>query len=596
METTTKAAIKGGEFLIRETEANDIFIPEEWNEEQRMIAQSCRDFITQEIFPILDRIDAQEEGLTVKLLDKAAELGLLGLSVPESLGGFEKDFVTGMLATEVLGAAHSFAVSISAHTGIGTLPILYYGNDAQKKKYIPKLASGEWKASYCLTEPGAGSDANSGKTKAVLTPDGKHYILNGQKMWITNGGFADIFTVFAKIDNDENLSAFIVEKGFGGITLNPEEHKMGIKGSSTRQVFFTDCKVPVENLLSDRQNGFKIAVNILNLGRIKLGAAALGASKEVSTKSINYANERQQFGRPIAKYGAIRYKLAEQAIRIYAVEAALYRCTQNVEDAIEALSAGGMEHGKAILKGVEQFAAEAAILKVAGSEVLDYCVDEGVQVYGGMGYSADAPMERAYRDSRINRIFEGTNEINRLLTVDMLLKRAMKGELDLMGPATKVAGELMSVPDFGSDDSAPFAAEKRYMANFKKAALMVAGSAVQKLMMELAKEQEVLMNIADMLIDIYVTESLMLRVEKLAHIRGEEACKEQIDMMRIYLNDAADRIHKNGKEAINSFSEGDEQRMMLMGLKRFTKTDPFNSKEARRRVAAKLVSENKYCF
>jgi alkylation response protein AidB-like acyl-CoA dehydrogenase len=400
METTTKNAIKGGEFLIRETEANDIFIPEEWNEEQKMIAQSCRDFIVQEIFPILDRIDAQEEGLTVKLLDKAAELGLLGLSVPESLGGFEKDFVTGMLATEVLGAAHSFAVSISAHTGIGTLPILYYGNEAQKAKYIPKLASGEWKASYCLTEPGAGSDANSGKTKAVLTPDGKHYILNGQKMWITNGGFADIFTVFAKIDNDENLSAFIVEKGFGGISLNPEEHKMGIKGSSTRQVFFNDCKVPVENLLSERQNGFKIAVNILNLGRIKLAAAALGASKEVSTKSVNYANERQQFGRPIAKYGAIRYKMAEQAIRIYAVESALYRCTQNVEDAIEALAAGGMEHGRAILKGVEQFAAEAAILKVAGSEVLDYCVDEGVQIYGGMGYSADAPMERAYRDSR----------------------------------------------------------------------------------------------------------------------------------------------------------------------------------------------------
>jgi alkylation response protein AidB-like acyl-CoA dehydrogenase len=596
METTTKNAIKGGEFLIRETEANDIFIPEEWNEEQKMIAQSCRDFIVQEIFPILDRIDAQEEGLTVKLLDKAAELGLLGLSVPESLGGFEKDFVTGMLATEVLGAAHSFAVSISAHTGIGTLPILYYGNEAQKAKYIPKLASGEWKASYCLTEPGAGSDANSGKTKAVLTPDGKHYILNGQKMWITNGGFADIFTVFAKIDNDENLSAFIVEKGFGGISLNPEEHKMGIKGSSTRQVFFNDCKVPVENLLSERQNGFKIAVNILNLGRIKLAAAALGASKEVSTKSVNYANERQQFGRPIAKYGAIRYKMAEQAIRIYAVESALYRCTQNVEDAIEALAAGGMEHGRAILKGVEQFAAEAAILKVAGSEVLDYCVDEGVQIYGGMGYSADAPMERAYRDSRINRIFEGTNEINRLLTVDMLLKRAMKGELDLMGPATKVAAELMSVPDFGGEDAAPFAAERKYLRNFKKAALMVAGSAVQKLMMELAKEQEVLMNVADMLIDIYVAESVLLRVEKLVGIRGEGACKEQLDIMRIYINDAADRINKNGKEAINSFSEGDEQRMMLMGLKRFTKTEPFNAKEARRRVAARLSTENKYCF
>jgi len=596
METTTKKAIKGGEFLIKETEANDIFIPEEWNEEQKMIAQSCRDFLAQEIYPNLDKIDSQEPGLSVKLMDKAAELGLLGLSVPESLGGFEKDFVTGMLATEVLGAAHSFAVTISAHTGIGTLPILYYGNEAQKKKYIPKLANGEWKACYCLTEPSAGSDANSGKTKAVLSADGKHYILNGQKMWITNGGFADIFTVFAKIDNDENLSAFIVEKSFGGITLNPEEHKMGIKGSSTRQVFFNDCKVPVENLLSDRQNGFKIAVNILNLGRVKLAAAALGASKEVSSKAINYANERQQFGRSIAKYGAIRYKLAEQAIRIYAVESALYRCTQNIEDAITALAAGGMEHGKAMLKGVEQFAAEAAILKVAGSEALDYTVDEGVQIYGGMGYSADAPMERAYRDSRINRIFEGTNEINRLLTVDMLLKRAMKGELDLMGPASKVAGELMSVPDFGADDTALFAAEKKYLANFKKAALMVAGSAVQKFMMELAKEQEVLMNIADMLIDLYVTESLVLRVEKLVGIRGEEACKEQLDIMRVYLNDAADRINKNGKEAINSFAEGDEQRMMLMGLKRFTKVDPYNSKEGRRRVAAKLISENKYCF
>jgi alkylation response protein AidB-like acyl-CoA dehydrogenase len=596
METTTKTALKGGEFLIRETEASDIFIPEEWNEEQLMIAQSCRDFLTQEIYPNLDRIDAQEPGLSVALMNKAAELGLLGLSVPESLGGFEKDFVTGMLATEVLGAAHSFAVTISAHTGIGTLPILYYGTDAQRKKYIPKLVNGEWKACYCLTEPGAGSDANSGKTKAVLSADGKHYILNGQKMWITNGGFADIFTVFAKIDNDENLSAFIVEKSFGGITLNPEEHKMGIKGSSTRQVFFTDCKVPVENLLSERQNGFKIAVNILNLGRIKLAAAALGASKEVASKSINYANERQQFGRSISKYGAIRYKLAEQAIRIYAVESALYRCTQNVEDAIEALAAGGMEHGKAMLKGVEQFAAEAAILKVAGSEALDYTVDEGVQIYGGMGYSADAPMERAYRDSRINRIFEGTNEINRLLTVDMLLKRAMKGELDLMGPATKVAAELMSVPDFGAEDTTLFAAEKKFVRNFKKAALMVAGAAVQKLMMELAKEQEVLMNIADMLTDIYVTESVLLRVEKLVGIRGEEACKEQLAIMRVYLNDAADRIAKNGKEAINSFAEGDEQRMMLMGLKRFTKTDPFNSKVGRQTVAAKLIAENKYCF
>ena len=597
MNTETKvAALKGGEFLIKETNAHDIFIPEQWNEEQRMIAQTCNDFLTQEVWPNLAKIDAQEEGLTIKLLDKAAELGLLGLNVPEEHGGFEKDFVTGMLATEVLGAGYSFAVSISAHTGIGTLPILYYGNDAQKKKYIPKLASGEWKACYCLTEPGSGSDANSGKTKAVLSADGKHYILNGQKMWITNGGFAEVFTVFAKIDNDENLSAFIVEKSFGGISLNPEEHKMGIKGSSTRQVFFNDCKVPVENLLSERQNGFKIAVNILNIGRVKLAAAALGASKKTAEKSVQYANERNQFGRPISKYGAIRYKLAEQAIRIYAAESALYRATQNIEDAVNGFASAGMEHGKAILKGVEQFAPEAAILKVAGSEVLDYVVDEGVQIYGGMGYSADAPMERAYRDSRINRIFEGTNEINRMLIVDMLLKRAMKGELDLMGPATKIASELVSIPDFSSEEVSLFSAEKKYLKNFKKAALMVAGSAAQKLMMELAKEQEVLMNISDMLIDIYVAESVQLRVEKLVSMKGEDNCKEQLDIMRVFINDAADRISKNGKEAINSFSSGDEQRMMLMGLKRFTKTEPFNAKEARRNVAAKLISENKYCY
>jgi alkylation response protein AidB-like acyl-CoA dehydrogenase len=588
--------LKGGEFLIRETQASDIFIPEQWNEEQQMIAQSCTDFLASEVWPNLDRIDAQEEGLTVSLLDKAAELGLLGLNVPEEYGGFEKDFVTGMLATEVLGAGHSFAVSISAHTGIGTLPILYYGNEAQKQKYIPKLASGEWKACYCLTEPNSGSDANSGKTKAVLSADGKHYILNGQKMWITNGGFAEVFTVFAKIDDDENLSAFIVEKSFGGITLNPEEHKMGIKGSSTRQVFFNDCKVPVENLLSERQNGFKIAVNILNVGRIKLAAAALGGCKRTSTISINYANERQQFGRAIAKYGAIRFKLAEQAIRIYAMESALYRATQNIDDAINNFAASGMERGKAVLKGVEQFAPEAAIMKVVGSEVLDYVVDEGVQIYGGMGYSAEAPMDRAYRDSRINRIFEGTNEINRMLIVDMMIRKAMKGDLDLMGPAQKVAGELMSIPDFGSDDDAPFAREKKYITNFKKAVLMVAGAAAQKLMMELSKEQEVLINIADMMIDLYVSESVLLRAEKLSSLKGENNCKEQIEIMRVYLNDAADRINKNGKEAINSFAEGDELRMMLMGLKRFTKTEPFNAKEARRMVAAKLISENKYCY
>ena len=593
---TAKKTIKGGEFLINETNAQNIFIPEEFTEEQLMIAQSCKDFLAQEVWPNLDKIDSQEEGLTVSLLDKAAELGLLGLNVPENLGGFEKDFITGMLATEVLGAGHSFAVSISAHTGIGTLPILYYGNDAQKAKYIPKLVSGEFKACYCLTEPGSGSDANSGKTKAVLSADGKQYILNGQKMWITNGGFADVFTVFAKIDNDENLSAFIVEKSFGGITLNPEEHKMGIKGSSTRQVFFNDCKVPVENLLSERQNGFKIAVNILNLGRIKLAAAAIGASKVTSSKSVQYANERNQFGRPISKYGAIQYKLAQQATLIYATESALYRATQNIEDAIHELSSAGLDHSKSLLKGVEQFAPEAAILKVLGSETLDYVVDEGVQVYGGMGYSADAPMERSYRDSRINRIFEGTNEINRMLIVDMLLRKAMKGELDLMTPAKKVAGELLSIPEFGNESEDIFDQSKKYIAQFKKAILMIAGAAVQKLALQLSKEQEILTNIADMVIDLYTAESLQLRVEKLTSIRGREATAVQQAMMKTFIYDAADRIAKNGKDAICSFAEGDEQRIMLMGLKRFTKSEPINIKEARRIVAKDLIEKNGYNY
>ncbi len=435
-------ALQGGEFLIRETNPQDVFIPEQWNEEQKMIAQTCLDFLEQEIYPNLERIDNMEKGLMPSLLEKAGELGLLGISVPEQFGGFGKDFVTTMLSTEVTGAGHSFSVAMAAHTGIGTLPILYYGNEDQKAKYVPKMASGEWKACYCLTEPGSGSDANSGKTKAVLSEDGNHYILNGQKMWITNGGFADIFTVFAKIDDDETLSAFIVEKSFEGISLNPEEKKMGIKGSSTRQVFFNNVKVPVENLLSERENGFKIALNILNIGRVKLAGAAMGGCKGIINETINYANEREQFGRPISKYGAIRYKLAEQAIRTFATESATYRCSQNIEDAINALEADGMDHGKALLKGAEEFAIECAILKVYGSECLDYVADEGVQVFGGMGYSAEAPMERSYRDSRINRIFEGTNEINRMLIVDMLLKRAMKGQLDLMGPAQAVAKRI----------------------------------------------------------------------------------------------------------------------------------------------------------
>ncbi len=596
METTEKSTLKGGEFLIRESDSASVFIPEEWNEEQRMIAQSAQDFLDAEVHPNLDRIDKMEPGLMHSLLTKAGELGLMGVSVPEEYGGFGKDFNTSMLVAEVAGAGFSFAVALSAHTGIGTLPILYYGNEAQKQKYIPKLTTGEWKAAYCLTEPSSGSDANSGKTRAKLSADGKHYVINGQKMWITNGGFADVYTVFAKIDDDENLSAFIVERNFPGLSLNEEEKKMGIKGSSTVQVFFNDCEVPVENLLSERQNGFKIAVNILNIGRIKLAAAAIGGCKQCISTAVNYANEREQFGRSISKYGAIRHKLAEMAIRTFASETATYRIGQNIDDAFDALVAGGMEPSKAKLKSVEQFAVECAMLKVHGSETLDYVVDEGVQVYGGMGYSAEAPMDRAYRDARINRIFEGTNEINRMLTVDMMLKRAMKGELDLMGPATAVAAELMSIPDFGDQDDSPFAAEKRTIANFKKAVLMVAGAAVQKLMMTLAKEQEILMNIADMMIELYVSESVILRAEKISHKFGDAEAALKTDMAKVYLNDAADRIHIAGKNALNAFTEGDEQRMMLMGLRRFTKVAPLNTKELRQRIALKMIEENKYCF
>ncbi|NQX91104.1 MAG: acyl-CoA dehydrogenase family protein [Flavobacteriales bacterium] len=589
-------AITGGEFLVRHVSEQEIFIPEEWNEEQLMMKQTCLDFVNQEIVPLLDRIDSMEEGLMPSLMEKAGELGMLGISVPEELGGMGMDFKTSMLCTEALGEAHSFSVAYGAHTGIGTLPILYYGNEEQKQKYIPKLATGDWKGCYCLTEPGSGSDANSGKTKAVLTDDGKHYVINGQKMWITNGGFADVFVVFAKIDDDENLSAFIVTKDMEGISLNPEEKKMGIKGSSTRQVFFNNVHVPVENLLSERGNGFKIAVNILNIGRIKLGGGVLGGSKGIITNAVNYANERNQFGRPISKYGAIRYKLANMAIRTYALESATYRATQNVDDAIQALIAGGMDKGEATLKGIASYAPECAMLKVFGSEVLDYAADEGVQIHGGMGYSAETRIEKSYRDARINRIFEGTNEINRMLTVDMILKKAMKGQLDLMGPAMKVAGELMSIPDFGNGSDNELDQLHEVVKKFKKAILMVAGSAVQKLAMSLSKEQEILMNIADMAIQTYAAESILLRIKKLEGMKGADAIAVEKDMMRVFIYEAAEQINSAGKEALMSFAEGDELRMMLMGMKRFTKMQPFNIKACRQNVAQKIIEADKYCF
>ncbi|WP_194976312.1 acyl-CoA dehydrogenase family protein [Aquiflexum lacus] len=598
MSTITKNSINGGEFLIKETAAQEIFIFEEFSEEQKMMAQACQDFIDTEIHPRIEDIDSMKNPeLVPSIFHKAGELGLLGISVPEEFGGMGMSFNTSMLIADIIGGAGSFSTTYGAHTGIGTLPILYYGTEDQKSKYLPKLATGEWAACYCLTEPDAGSDANSGKTKATLTADGKHYLINGQKMWISNAGFADIFIVFAKIEDDKNLTAFIVEKGFGGITMNEEEKKMGIKGSSTRQVFFNDCKVPVENMLSERQNGFKIAVNILNIGRIKLGAGVLGGCRTVATYAVKYAGERKQFGVAINSFGAIKQKLAEMAVRTYACESLCYRAGQDIEDRMEAIASEGISDAEAKLKALEQFAIEAAIAKVHGSEVLDYVVDQGVQVYGGMGYSADAPMERAYRDARISRIYEGTNEINRMLMVGMLLKRAMKGEINLFEPAMAVSQELTSVPSFETiDTSELFAAEKEVIKKLKKVFLMVGGKAAMALADKIESEQEVMMNLADVMIEIYAAESAVLRTEKLVSLRGEEACQPQIAMAQVYLFEAVEKIQTAAKEAIASFTKGDEQKVMLMGLKRWTKADLVNTKELRRQIADYMIEKGKYPF
>ena len=593
--TTTTSVLKGGEWLIKESNAFETYTPEDFNEEQLMVKEMCLQFLSTEVLPIVDRIDKMEAGLMPSLMVKAGEQGLLGASIPEALGGLGKDFITSTLVNEGLGGGFSFSVAIAAHTGIGTLPILYFGTEEQKKKYIPKLASGEWKGAYGLTEPNSGSDALSAKTSAVLSEDGKNYILNGQKCWITNGGFADVYTVFAKIDGDK-FSTFIVERGMEGFTQGPEEHKMGIKGSSTVQLYFQDCKVPVENLLGEIGKGHIIAFNILNIGRLKLCAAALGGAKMSLSDTITYAKTREQFKTAIANFGAIKYKLAEIAVRIFASESALYRTAKWVDDKETELETAGKTFAEALLGAAEEYAVECAILKVHGSEVLDYVVDEGVQVHGGNGFSDEYSASRGYRDSRINRIYEGTNEINRLLTVDMILKRAMKGKLDLMGPAMAVSKELMSIPEFGNEDETAFAKERKTIANMKKCILMVAGAAVQKLMMKLNDEQEILMNIADMAIETFEAESALLRVIKLVDKQGEATSQIQIDMMRCYLNDAVDKVNKAGKEAINAFAGGDEQRMMLLGLKRFTKTEPFNSKDARRRIADRLIAENKYAW
>lgn len=593
---TVKNMLKGGEFLIKETQAGDVFIPEEFTEEQRMMAQSCREFTETQVVPQMDQLEKHDRVLLAKLLRDAGQLGLLGISLPEEYEGFGQNFVTSMLTTEEMGKGFSFAVAFAAHTGIGTSPILYYGTDEQKKKYLPKLATGEFIGAYCLTEAEAGSDANSGKSKAVLTDDGRHYILNGVKIWITNGGVADLLIVFARIDNDKNLSAFIVEAASKGITIGPDEEKMGIKGSSTVQVYFEDVMVPAENLLGERNGGFKIALNILNLGRIKLSGATVGAAKGVIAYATSYANERKQFGKPIASFGAIQSKLAEMAIRTYASESLTYRASQNIEDATLALMENGMDKGAAQVEAMRQYAIEASIAKVYGSEVLDFVVDEGVQIYGGMGYSAETAVERAYRDSRINRIFEGTNEINRMVIVGELLKRAMKGEIDLMTPAMNVAKELMGIPDFGSTSVDYFEAKKKIILNFKKSILMVAGAAVQTYLDKFAEEQEILLNLADMAILTYAAESMLLRIEKQSGSIDDSTMALLKDMADVYFYDVAPIIHKCGIDAVNAFAGSDEQQAMLMGMKRFTKIPPVNVVAARRRIASEIIVKGKYNF
>lgn len=593
MEANTTSALIGGGFLVQPSNPADTFTPEDFNEEQRLIEQTCNEFLDKEVLPHILDIDKQKEGLMPQLLDKAGELGLLGAALPEKYNGLGEDFVTATLINEALGGGHSFAVAMAAHTGIGTLPILYFGTEEQKQKYVTKLATGEMKGAYALTEPNSGSDALGARTTAVLSEDGKHYIINGQKIWITNAGFADVFTVFAKIDGDK-FSAFIVERGTEGLSFGEEEHKMGIKGSSTRQLFFENCKVPVENLLGEIGRGHIIAFNILNIGRLKLCAAALGGAKRAMNISVAYAATREQFKTPIAQFGAIQHKMAEMAIKIYATESALYRSARWIADKEHELAEAGKSEDETLLGAAEEYAIECAILKVIGSETLDYVVDEGVQIHGGNGFSDEYNISRAYRDSRINRIFEGTNEINRLLTLDMYLKRAMKGRINLLGPAMAIQKELTSIPDFGEDD-APFAAELKAIANFKKAILMCAGAAVQKLMMKIEGEQEILMYLADMVNETFMAESTLLRTMKMQQNNNENTALA-VDATQTLIADAADRINHAGKNAINAFADGDEQRMMLMGLKRYTKTANFNTKDARRRLSAQILEKQGYFF
>jgi len=585
--------LKSGEFLVDTAEAKDVFIPEEFNEEQLMIAQTCQDFLEAEVYPVIDKIDAPDTALMKEVLKKSGELGLMGIALPEEYGGFGQDFVTQMLAAEKIGAAYSFSVAFMAHCGIGTLPIAYYGNDEQREKYVTKLATGELLGAYCLTEPGAGSDANSGKTHAVLSEDGTHYIVNGQKMWITNAGFADVQTVFAKIGNDRILSAFIIERNMPGVVVAPDEKKMGIKGSSTAQIFYNDVKVPVENLIGKQGEGFRIALSILHMGRIKLGANVLGAAKKAINDSVKYANERKQFCVLISTFGAIKFKLAQQVIKTFAHESATYRVSHDIDHLIRANKAAGMEHGHATIEGISHYAVEAAILKVYGSEALDYVIDEAVQIHGGMGYSAEMDVERGYRDSRINRIFEGTNEINRLLIADTAIKRAQKGEFDLFGKAAELYEKLDELYK-SNEDSGYFHGKRNDLDHFKKVILLTIHTVSGHFSNKLVKEQEIMNNISEMIMETYVAESLALRVEKLESLRG--SAEEYRCILDVYVYDAADLIRKSALDAIHSFASGDFLERLTSAIEKLTKVSGVNVKEARRKIADKLIADNLYKF
>jgi alkylation response protein AidB-like acyl-CoA dehydrogenase len=585
--------LKSGEFLVSEVESKDIFIPEEFNEEQRMIAQTCSDFLDAEVYPSIEKVEKGDRELMRSLMKKCGDLGMLGISIPEEFGGFGQSFVSQMLVAETTGAGYSFSVAYMAHCGIGTLPIMYYGNKDQRERYVTKLASGEFIGAYCLTEPGAGSDANSGKTNAKLSEDGKHYILNGQKMWITNAGFADSLVVFAKIDVDRVLSAFIVESKYPGVVIGPDEHKMGIKGSSTAQIYFTDVKVPVENLLGKRGEGFRIALSILHMGRLKLGANVIGAAKKTINDSVKYANERKQFGVLISTFGTIKFKMAQMVIRLFASESAVYRVSNDVDTLLAKLTVDCGDYGRASIEAISHYAVEAAILKVVGSEMLDYVADEGVQIHGGMGYSAEMAVERGYRDSRINRIFEGTNEINRLLVVDTAMKRAMKGEFDLFGEAAKLYSGLNNITDGQKSGESYFQQKTRYIKNFKKVILICIHAASKRFDKNLINEQEVLNNIADMMMETYMSESLALRVEKISTIKDASLYK---DMLDVNIFDTASLVRKSALEAIGAFCTSESCSPLIRSVENLTRVECVNVKDARRRIADKLIEDNSYKF